>query len=56
MAEIHIERKRRIGPFLVILILIVLAVVGWFGYNSYWSGAPRTVTDQQVPAVLRAVV
>ena len=37
MAEIPIERKgrRSIGPLLFVLILIVLAALGWYVYDTW---------------------
>ncbi len=45
MAEINIERKRGGSPLLWILLLVALAVVGWFVYTNYMA----TPTVQQVP-------
>lgn len=57
MAEIHIEKKRNLSPLIWLILLIVLAVAGWWVYTNYFAGN-RVVTQpasttSSIPAVPR---
>lgn len=43
MAEIRIEEKKRGAPWLMILILLVVAaIIGWWLWSNRSSGEPTT--------------
>jgi flagellar basal body-associated protein FliL len=35
MAEIHVERKRGVSPIIWVLLVLVLAALGWLAYSMY---------------------
>lgn len=54
MAEIPIERKprRSVSPLLLVLLLIVLAVAGWYLWTTYGdTGQTGPATSSESPPI-----
>ena len=49
MAEIRIEEKKRGAPWVLILVLLVVAaIIGWWLWSNRTSGEPTTGTPATV--------
>lgn len=53
MAEIHIEKKRKLSPLIWLILLVLLAVASWFFYRNYMISSPTNTVPAATTSTLR---